>query len=68
MSSASKSAFIKPKSVATKSVFAGYNGCCFILSQHDAWQYGRYRKTIGGRIPLAWMGLPISRHHSGCEW
>ena len=65
---ASKSASTKLKSVATKSVFAGYNGYCFILSQHDAWQYGRYHKTIRGKTPLAWMGLPVSRHFSGCGW
>ena len=32
--SASKSAFTKPKSVATSSVFAGCNGYCFALIQH----------------------------------
>ena len=47
---------------------AGCNGCCFALTQHDAWQYGRYRRTIGGKTPLAWMGLPVSRHLNGCGW
>ena len=51
MSSASKSAFTKPKFVATSSVFAGCNGYCFALIQHDAWQYGRYRKTTGKNTP-----------------
>jgi len=48
-SSASKSAFTKPKSVVTESVFAACNGYCFALFQHDAWPYGRYHKTIGGK-------------------
>jgi hypothetical protein len=50
---ASKSAFTKPNSVATESVFAGYNGCCFAPFQHDAWQYDRYHKTTGGKTPPA---------------
>jgi len=48
-SSASKSAFTKPNSAATSSVFAGCNGYCFALFQHDAWPYDRYHKTIGGK-------------------
>lgn len=56
---ASKNAFTKPNSVATSSVFAGYNGYCFAPSQRDAWQYGRYRKTIAGKRHPAWTGLPV---------
>lgn len=40
-------------SVQASSVFVGYNGYCFALTRRDAWQYGRYRRTIGGRIPPA---------------
>jgi len=55
-SSASKSAFTKPKSVATSNVFAACNGYCFALFQRDAWQYDRYHKTTGGKRHPEWTG------------
>jgi len=55
-------------SVQASSVFAACNGYCFALSQRDAWQYGRYRKTIAGKRRPAWTELPASRRHNGCGW
>lgn len=47
----SADASVKLRFVATSSVSATYNGCCFALFQCVAWLYGRYRKTTGARTP-----------------